>query len=65
MLFHLSFEDKPLYDVSMKLKDGKTVLIREFKIEDKEKLIDMYASLSGDAVRWACLLIQERLLKDG
>ncbi len=38
--------------VNIKLKDGKTVLIREFRIEDKEKLVEMYESLSDDAVRW-------------
>jgi len=35
------------------LKDGRTVLIRKFEIGDKEKLIEMYESLSSDAVRWA------------
>lgn len=35
-----------------RLKDGRTVLIREFRMEDKEKLIEMYASLSSEAVRW-------------
>jgi len=35
------------------LKDGRTVLIRKFEIEDKEKLIGMYESLSNEAVRWA------------
>jgi len=34
------------------LKDGRTVLIREFRTEDKEKLIEMYESLSNEAVRW-------------
>lgn len=37
---------------NVKLKDGRTVLIREFRMEDKEKLIRMYASLSDEAVRW-------------
>ncbi|MDH5481362.1 MAG: GNAT family N-acetyltransferase [Candidatus Bathyarchaeota archaeon] len=36
-----------------RLKDGRTVLIKELGIEDKEKLVEMYESLSGDAVRWA------------
>lgn len=36
----------------VKLKDGRTVLIRKFQMDDKEKLIEMYASLSDDAVRW-------------
>lgn len=39
-------------DVTVKLKDGRTVLIREFQIEDKEKFIEMYESLSAEAVRW-------------
>lgn len=34
------------------LKDGRVVLIREFRMEDKEKLIEMYESLSAEAVRW-------------
>jgi len=38
--------------VNVKLKDGRAVLIREFRIEDKEKLIEMYESLSDEAVRW-------------
>lgn len=37
---------------TVSLKDSRTVLIREFRIEDKEKLIEMYESLSEDAVRW-------------
>jgi RimJ/RimL family protein N-acetyltransferase len=36
-----------------KLKDGRIVVIKSFKLEDKEKLIAMYESLSGDALRWA------------
>lgn len=36
----------------VKLKDGRTVLIRKFQMNDKEKLIEMYASLSHEAVRW-------------
>jgi len=38
--------------VKVKLKDGRTILIKEFQIEDKEKLIEMYESLSDEAVRW-------------
>jgi len=41
-----------LLDVKVKLKDGRTVLIREFRIEDKENFIEMYESLSDEAVRW-------------
>jgi len=37
---------------NVKLRDGRTVLIREFQIEDKEKFIEMYESLSVEAVRW-------------
>jgi RimJ/RimL family protein N-acetyltransferase len=53
MSFHLSLEEAILLDVvNVKLKDGKTVLIREFRMKDKEKLIEMYESLSDEAVRW-------------
>jgi putative acetyltransferase len=38
---------------NVELKDGRTVLIREFRIEDKEKLIELYGVLSDEAVRWA------------
>ncbi len=38
---------------AVKLKDDRTVRIREFRIEDKEKLFEMYESLSDEAVRWA------------
>jgi putative acetyltransferase len=41
-----------LVAVKAKLKDGRTVLIREFRLEDREKFIEMYASLSDEAVRW-------------
>jgi hypothetical protein len=41
-----------LLDVKVKLKDERTALIREFQIEDKEKFIEMYESLSAEAVRW-------------
>jgi putative acetyltransferase len=41
-----------LLTTKAKLKDGRTVLIREFRMEDKEKLIEMYSSLSSEAVRW-------------
>ncbi|MGC9346130.1 MAG: GNAT family N-acetyltransferase [Candidatus Bathyarchaeales archaeon] len=39
--------------VNVKLKDGRTVLIREFQMEDKEKLFEMYESLSAESLRWA------------
>ena len=38
--------------MKVKLKDGRIVKIRKFRISDKEKLIEMYESLSDDAVRW-------------
>jgi RimJ/RimL family protein N-acetyltransferase len=34
------------------LKDGKVVQIRELGVEDKDKLIEMYGSLSDEALRW-------------
>lgn len=39
--------------VNVKLKDGRTAVIREFRVEDKGRLIEMYASLSEEVVRWA------------
>lgn len=36
----------------VKLKDGRTVLVRELRLEDRDKLVEMYASLSGEALRW-------------
>jgi len=38
--------------VTVKLKDGRTVQIRLLKPEDKDKLVEMYESLSSEAVRW-------------
>lgn len=34
------------------LKDGRVVRIRELRMEDKEKFIEMYESLSHEIVRW-------------
>jgi putative acetyltransferase len=34
------------------LKDGRKVLIRKFQTNDREKFIEMYESLSAEAVRW-------------
>lgn len=34
------------------LKDGRTLLLKRFQIGDKEKLVEMYESLSDKAVRW-------------
>jgi RimJ/RimL family protein N-acetyltransferase len=36
----------------VRLKGGRFVVIRDFQIVDKEKLVEMYASLSSEAVRW-------------
>lgn len=38
---------------AVRLKDGRIVLIKKFRIEDKEKLIGIYESLSDKALRWA------------
>lgn len=38
--------------VTVNLKDGTTVQIRLLKPEDKDKLVEMYESLSSEAVRW-------------
>lgn len=37
---------------TVKLKDGRNVKIRLFQPQDKDKLVEMYESLSSDAVRW-------------
>jgi len=37
----------------VKLKDGKTVLIRDYQLADKEAFIKFYESLSAEALRWA------------
>jgi RimJ/RimL family protein N-acetyltransferase len=41
-----------MVSVQVKLKNGKTVLIREFREEDRAALAEMYASLSSEAFRW-------------
>jgi RimJ/RimL family protein N-acetyltransferase len=38
---------------TIRLRDGRLVLVRELRIEDEEKLVRMYASLSSEALRWA------------
>jgi len=38
--------------IEARLKDGRTVLIRKFQVVDKEKFVEMYESLSAEAVRW-------------
>jgi putative acetyltransferase len=37
---------------NVKLKDGRTVVVRVFVLGDKEKLAEMFASMSSDALRW-------------
>jgi RimJ/RimL family protein N-acetyltransferase len=37
---------------SVELKDGRTVLVRGIDEDDKEKLVQMYASLSSETLRW-------------
>jgi RimJ/RimL family protein N-acetyltransferase len=37
---------------TIKLKDGRHVVLKEFLIEDKDGLVKMYASLSNEALRW-------------
>lgn len=47
---------------TVKLKDGKTVLIRDYQPTDKEAFIKFYESLSAEALRWAMPpYIRERL----
>jgi len=41
-----------LNNAKVRLKDGRTIVLRRCRIGDKEKLVEMYASLSEDAVRW-------------
>jgi len=35
------------------LRDRRHVVLREFQVEDKDGLVEMYASLSNEALRWA------------
>jgi putative acetyltransferase len=37
----------------MKLKDGREVIIRFLKIEDKDKLFHMFSSMSDEALKWS------------
>lgn len=39
--------------VEARLKDGRSIRIQRLRVEDKEKLAEMYASLSEEALRWA------------
>ncbi len=38
---------------SVQLKDGRTVLLRPYRAEDKEELVTLYASLSPETLRWS------------
>jgi len=35
-----------------KLKDGREVTVRFLSLEDKEKLVEMFASMSDEALKW-------------
>jgi len=37
---------------SVKLKDGREVTVRFLTLDDKERLVEMFASMSDDAVKW-------------
>jgi len=50
---------------NVKLKDGRVVQIRLFQPEDKEKLVEMYESLSSDAVRWGMPPYTRERLEEG
>jgi hypothetical protein len=50
---------------NVRLKDGRTVVVRFFVLEDKEKLAEMFASMSSRALRGECRLTRQRLLTDG
>jgi hypothetical protein len=41
-----------MVNVRVKLKDDRFVVIRDFQIADKEKLVEMYSSFPSEAVRW-------------
>lgn len=47
--------------VKVRLRDGRIVQIRRLRLEDKEKLVEMYAIPSEEAVQWGCRLTQESL----
>lgn len=36
----------------IKLKDGREVTVRVLKVDDKEKLAELFASMSDEALRW-------------
>jgi hypothetical protein len=50
---------------NVKLKDGRIVQIRLFQPKDKERLVEMYESLSSDAVRWALPPYTRERLEEG
>ena len=50
---------------TVKLKDGRTVKIRMFQPQDKDKLIEMYESLSSEAVRWGMPPYKRERLEEG
>ena len=50
---------------NVKLRDGRTVQIRLFQPEDKEKLVAMYEALSNDAVRWGMSPYTRERLEEG
>lgn len=50
---------------TVKLKDGRTVQIKMFQLQDKDKLIEMYESLSSDAVRWGMPPYTRERLEEG
>jgi len=37
---------------SVRLKDGREVTLRFLTLEDKEKLVEMFASMSDEALKW-------------
>jgi RimJ/RimL family protein N-acetyltransferase len=41
------------YDNNVTLKDGSKVLVSAYKAEDFERVVEMFASLSDEALRWA------------
>ncbi len=40
------------YDNNVILRDGSTVLVSTYRAEDFEKIVEMFASLSDEALRW-------------
>jgi len=52
-----------MVDIQAKLKNGKTVLIRRFRIEDRDRLAEMYSSLSSEAMRWGMPPYDEEVIE--